>query len=66
MSGKAPRCSRHRAKRYTKFKDRVVKHKKARVMREWKKASKGKGNKFAKHPKPDSWKPASERSSASA
>ncbi len=62
MSGKPPRCSRHKVKRYTKFKDRVIKHKKARVLREWKRATKDKSNAFAKHPKPDHWKPATERS----
>lgn len=59
MSGKAPRCSRHRAKRYTKFKDRVEKHKKARKMREWKRGSKNPDNDMAKHPAPTAWKPAS-------
>lgn len=60
MSGKAPRCSRHRAKRYGgKYKDRIERHKKGRVLREWRRAQKNPDNDLAKKPEPKGWRPAS-------
>lgn len=59
----AKQASRRKQRKfYDKFKPRVEKHKKARVMREFKRAGKNKDNALSRKLSPESWHPVFKKS----